>query len=370
MALRFLLTAALAASTVAQTFTDCNPMNKTCPPNIALGTANQNFDFTNPVNTKVWNQTAGPMTYQAKAGAQFTIQNRGESPTIKSNFYLMWGSVTVFMVAARGQGIVSSIVLQSDDLDEVDWEILGGNTTHVESNYFGKGNQTSFDRAIWHPVTWEPQADYHNYTTHWTKETLEWWIDGVLVRTLKYGDTWGNGLNYPQTPMNIRLGIWAGGDKNASKGTIEWAGGLTDYAKAPFSMFVKNCTATDFSTGATYEWTDKSGSYQSIKATGGNSTVLNAINAPVGVTGHWNALSVATRTGILVGALGGFAVLFLASLIFCCVQGKKGREEKAIADAEWEKEQAEFSHYRMQMMKGGFGQSNVEPVPGMPPQRY
>jgi beta-glucanase (GH16 family) len=265
MAIRFLLTVALTASTVAaQTFTDCNPMNKTCPANIALGT-NATFDFTNPVNSKVWNQTAGPMSYQS-AGAEFTIQSRFESPTIKSNFYLMFGSVSVFMTAAKGQGVISSIVLESDDLDEVDWEFMGGNTTHVESNYFGKGNQTSFDRAIYHPVTFQPQADYHNYTTHWTAEKLEWWIDGNLVRTLQYGEALG-GYNYPQTPMNIRLGIWSGGDKNNSQGTIDWAGGLTDYEKAPFSMFVKNVTAIDFTTGATYEWTDKSGSYQSIKAT-------------------------------------------------------------------------------------------------------
>jgi beta-glucanase (GH16 family) len=267
MALRFLLSVALAASTVtAQTFTDCNPMQKTCPANIALGT-NATFDLTNPVNSKIWNVTAGPMSYQPKAGADFTIQSRFQSPTIKSNFYLMFGSVSVFMTAARGQGIISSIVLESDDLDEVDWEILGGNTTHVESNYFGKGNQTSFDRAIWHPVSFQPQADYHNYTVHWTAEKLEWYIDQVLVRTLLYGDTYGNGYNYPQTPMNIRLGIWAGGDKNNSQGTIDWAGGLTDYEKAPFSMFVTNVTANDFTTGATYVWTDKSGSYQSIKAT-------------------------------------------------------------------------------------------------------
>jgi len=42
------------------------------------------------------------------------------------------------MQAAAGTGIVSSIVLQSDDLDEVDWEMIGGNTTFVETNFFGK----------------------------------------------------------------------------------------------------------------------------------------------------------------------------------------------------------------------------------------
>lgn len=40
------------------------------------------------------------------------------------------------MKAASGQGIVSSIVLESDDLDEIDWEFLGGDTTQVQSNFY------------------------------------------------------------------------------------------------------------------------------------------------------------------------------------------------------------------------------------------
>ena len=107
------------------------------------------------------------------------------------------------MQAAAGQGIISSIVLESDDLDEVDWEFMGGNTTHVETNYFGKGNTTAYDRAIYYPVD-SPQTNYHNYTTHWTAEKLEWYIDSNLVRTLNFGDANG-GNNYPQTPMNVRI---------------------------------------------------------------------------------------------------------------------------------------------------------------------
>lgn len=52
------------------------------------------------------------------------------------------------MRCASGTGIISSIVLESDDLDEVDWEFIGGNSTSVETNYFGKGNTTSYDRAM------------------------------------------------------------------------------------------------------------------------------------------------------------------------------------------------------------------------------
>jgi beta-glucanase (GH16 family) len=207
--------------------------------------------------------TAGPMKYN-DGGAQFTVSARGDSPTIQSNFYIFFGTVSVIMQAAKGQGIISSIVLESDDLDEVDWEIIGGNTTHVETNYFGKGNTTSFDRAIYYPVTRAPQDGYTNYTIVWTKEKLEWWIDANLVRTLPYGEANG-GHNYPQTPMNIRLGIWAGGDPKNPNGTIEWAGGLTTYGKESYNMFVKTVDVQDFSTGKSYTYGDHSGSWQSIK---------------------------------------------------------------------------------------------------------
>lgn len=50
-------------------------------------------------------------------------------------------------------------------------------------------------------------------------------------------------------------------------------------------------------------------------------------------------------------------MLLIALLACCVVQGRKGKKEKAIADAQWEKEQAEFNQYRLSMMKGGFSQS-------------
>jgi hypothetical protein len=65
--------------------------------------------------------------------------------------------------------------------------------------------------------------------------------------------------------MTVRLGIWAGGDPGNSKGTIEWAGGLTDYSKGPYTMYVQSAAISDASTGKSYEYGDHSGSWQSIK---------------------------------------------------------------------------------------------------------
>jgi len=158
--------------------------------------------------------------------------------------------------------------MESDDLDEVDWEFLGGDTTQTQTNYFGKGNTASYDRAIFYPVN-SPQATVHTYAVNWTSSALTWIIDGVAVRTLNYGDAAG-GAQFPQTPMRLKLGIWAGGDPSNGQGTIKWAGGPTDYSAAPFTMTVQSVSITNYSPGSSYTYSDESGKWQSIVVNGGS----------------------------------------------------------------------------------------------------
>lgn len=252
----------LIAPIAAQTWTSCNPLNQTdCPTDPALGMSHE-FNFTQTSAGSTWNTTAGTVLYNDD-GAEFTINNRGDAPTMQSKFYIFFGEVEVWLKAATGQGVVSSIVLESDDLDEVDWEFTGTNTTHGESNYYGKGNTTAAaTRAFWHPVE-SPQNLFHNYTTRWTADRIEWFIDGTSVRTLEYADANG-GASFPQTPMNVRLGIWAAGDQDNNNYTIAWAGGETDYTKGPYTMYVQRARVTDFSSGKEYKYGDQTGTWQSI----------------------------------------------------------------------------------------------------------
>ena len=258
---------AFAGAALAQTFSDCDP-TKTgdCKPNQALGVDNYTIDFTQSMMTKdVWNITTGKIDYK-DPGATFRIGTKGEQPLVRTNFYIFFGQVEVIMKAAHGQGIVSSIVLQSDDLDEVDWEWIGGNSTFVQTNYFGKGNTTSYDRSAWHEVSGpDTQEAFHNYTLDWSAEKLDFIIDGNVIRTLKYEDANG-GKNYPQTPSDVRLGIWPGGDSE-SEGTRDWAGGEIDYSQAPFDMVVKSVRVRDATNATEYVWTDRTGDWKSIKAT-------------------------------------------------------------------------------------------------------
>ena len=338
----------LTTLTMAQTFTACQPLNQTdCPADPALG-MNYTFDFTKSTYNNIWNTTAGPITY-GDAGAEFTISSRGQAPELQSPFYILFGEVEVWMRAASGQGIVSSVVLQSDDLDEIDWELIGGNDTHAETNYFGKGNTTDPTRANWFPLD-QPQENFHNYTTRWTAEQTDFFIDSNLVRTLKPEEAWG-GKNYPQTPMNVRIGIWAGGDSKNGNGTIEWAGGVTDYDKGPYTMLVSKVRVTDFSSGASYSYGDKSGTWQSIKVANGTSDVAHKIQS----NQHTTIESASQRfdhysTGVkiaILGSVGGVVALLVVLMTWCCItQRRAGKREKAMADAEWEKGERELLAHR------------------------
>lgn len=176
---------------LGQTFTDCDPTKKTCPNDTGLIAGSYLADFTKGSSANAsWSAAAYTTLQYSNLGAEFQIAQKGQAPTIQTDFYIFFGRIDVKMRAAPGQGIVSSIVLESDDLDEIDWEFLGGNTAQVETNYFGKGNTSTYDRATYLAVS-TPQTTIHTYTIDWTKDSVVWMIDGTTVRTLQYSDANG-----------------------------------------------------------------------------------------------------------------------------------------------------------------------------------
>jgi beta-glucanase (GH16 family) len=213
------LLAALLPSTLAQTFTTCNPLNQTgCPNMPALG-GNSTFNFNETYNEDIWTKKNQGSVRQTNAGTELIVAKEGDSAQLVSNFYMLFGRLEIVMKAAGGQGIVSSAILQSECLDEIDWEFLGVNNTRVYTNYYGKGNMTDLTRGKDYESV-ATQDGFHNYTIDWTKDRTQWYVDGKMVRELKPEEALG-GKNYPQTPMNIRIGAWAGGDvNNNNPGTV------------------------------------------------------------------------------------------------------------------------------------------------------
>jgi hypothetical protein len=102
--------------------------------------------------------------------------------------------------------------------------------------------------------------------------------------------------------MVVKLGIWAGGDPSNGEGTIEWAGGETDYDDVPFTMYVKSVNIVNYNPAASYNYTDKTGSYTSIVAS--NSTTGSGIHSSnsVSVSASSSSTSTSTSSRVLIAA--------------------------------------------------------------------
>ena len=264
----------------AQTSTKCNPLHQTCPPDPALGTT-KDIEFSSGQDSNDFDSAGNGISYDSQ-GLHLTVAKSGDSPTLTSKWYLMFGRIDVELQAAPGTGIVSSFVLQSDDLDEIDWEFLGSQSSQVQTNYFGKGMTGSYDRGT---TVGCPNcgSQTNTFTIEWTSTQVVWQINGQTVRVLNAQDAASG--QYPQTPLQIKIGAWAGGDSTNAPGVISWAGGPTDYSQGPFTMLVKSVKAQDYSTGTQYTYGDNSGSWGSIKSNGGSinsgGSSVDSSSAPV-----------------------------------------------------------------------------------------
>ena len=287
-------------SVVFMSLTLCVPLLVAdCPADTALGMT-IDIDFTKgAVNSFT---ASGDPTYD-DSGVSFTVAAGGDAPQLSSVFYIMFGRVEITMKAAPGAGIVSSVVLESDDLDEIDMEWLGAEPDQMQSNYFGKGQTTTYNRGEFHDVD-GTQSEFITYTVDWTKDRINWMAAGTVLRTLEATDAETD--QYPQTPMRVKFGSWSGGDPEFNApGTVKWAEGPTNYADGPFTMLVQSIVVSDYSTGKQYEYSGTTGSWQSIKAVGGSvNGNINNQDAPT-VTASASGSAATTALSVPVGGIGG-----------------------------------------------------------------
>lgn len=98
--MRFTTTAtALAAAlplTLGQTFTSCDPTKRTCPANTGLPASSYSADFTQGAGANAsWSAAAYTTVDYTNEGAVFSIAQKGQAPTIATNFFIFFGRVDV-----------------------------------------------------------------------------------------------------------------------------------------------------------------------------------------------------------------------------------------------------------------------------------
>ncbi|KAI9272655.1 concanavalin A-like lectin/glucanase domain-containing protein [Phascolomyces articulosus] len=153
----------------------------------------------------------------------------GRGPTFNATTYMHYGRVSATVKSAGVGGAITAVILIADGGDEIDFELLGGDPNHAQSNYFWGHEVLYTVNGGYHEVYDKPvYEDYHTYTLDWQPERIDWYIDGKLVRTkLKQETCDGSGVcKFPSEPARIQIGLWDGsiesGTAQWSRGPIEW----------------------------------------------------------------------------------------------------------------------------------------------------
>lgn len=144
------------------------------------------------------------------------------------------GCYSVCMKAASPSGVATSFYIQNfgpegnvpgTQQNEVDIEFIGKHRTKMQSNYFSRtydpeANSGSGNEML-HELGFDVSQNYAAYSMRWREDRLDWWVNGVLVRT-QHAKRNGPRMPDPNAVgMKIAANIWA-----VNKQAEEWAGPL------------------------------------------------------------------------------------------------------------------------------------------------
>ncbi|EME83583.1 glycoside hydrolase family 16 protein, partial [Pseudocercospora fijiensis CIRAD86] len=244
----------------------------TCPPVPGL-TERFTDDFTTlskvPNNWIIADYAEQYLSFSNSKGLEFRLPDGLSAPYIWTKNYLHYGKVEVTLQSAPGIGVISSAVLMSDTLDEIDWEWSGNDfalkVPTIQTNYFGQGVTGNWDRGTQPRVEKNMTQNFMTYTFDWKPDSLSWAINGNVIRTLYAKNQDNNQYRYPQSPSRFHLGLWDAGYKDVAWYTKQWAGGETDLKGFPYSLYVKKVTITPYTSCAEYQATDTTGNTASFK---------------------------------------------------------------------------------------------------------
>ncbi|KAF2993032.1 hypothetical protein E8E13_000086 [Curvularia kusanoi] len=234
-----------------------------------------------------WQSQGMPAIYtdpsSGKKSTLLTMAQGTVGTLLASTHYVWYGKVCTKATTAQGKGVVTAFILMSDVKDEIDFEWVGVDIGHVQSNYYSQGVTVYTNGKNLTVPGGNTVQNMHEYCIDWKEDTLTWSIDGNDLRTLNRKDTWNataGRFDYPQTPARVMLSLWPAGLPTNEKGTIDWAGGEIDwnspymqngYYYARFQELTIDCYDAPDGTKSTgskvYKYTDYAGTNNTVEIT-------------------------------------------------------------------------------------------------------
>ena len=135
----------------------------------------------------------------------------------RSKQFYGYGRYEVSMKAIKNDGCVSSFFTytgpsDNNPWDEIDFEVLGKDTTQVQLNYYRNG-VGGHEKMI--DLGFDASEDFHTYAFEWHKNAIIWYVDGKEVFRRE-------GENLPCTKGKIMMNAWCG------KGVDAWLKAFND----------------------------------------------------------------------------------------------------------------------------------------------
>ncbi|KAK3697009.1 putative glycosidase CRH2 [Vermiconidia calcicola] len=196
---------------------------------ISLDGIESNTQYLGDASDTNWVVSGLAVPYQDKA-LLLTMAPDTVGTLLMSTHYVWYGKVSATMTTSQGQGVVSAFILMSDVKDEIDFEFIGVDLTHAQTNFYFQGI-TDYNNGD-ETETSNTVQEMHTYTIDWQPDYVSWAIDGEVGRTVYKNDTWNstdNKYHFPQTPSRVQLSLWPAGLPTNGQGTIDWAGGEIDW---------------------------------------------------------------------------------------------------------------------------------------------
>lgn len=86
-----------------------------------------------------WQSQGMPVPYNDGEGVLLTLAEDTSGTLLASTFYVWYGKICANMTSSQGKGVVTAFILMSDVKDEIDFEVVGIDVGHVQSNFYSQG---------------------------------------------------------------------------------------------------------------------------------------------------------------------------------------------------------------------------------------
>ncbi|KAJ2963881.1 hypothetical protein NQZ79_g1080 [Umbelopsis isabellina] len=175
-----------------------------------------------------------PTTYNLTSkGLEMKVNNPngdgkvGNGALFNSKMLMQYGSIEAKIMAAPVGGIVTAFIYMAPGKDEIDYEWVGD---QVQTAYYYRGIPDYSTEAT---VTLaNGTSTFHTYKIDWQPDSITWYIDGNVIRTVEKSSTLEKDgkYHYPTEASHFQLGLW---DASGDASTAEWAHGPINWDDHP-----------------------------------------------------------------------------------------------------------------------------------------